>query len=106
MRRRNEPKPIHGWGWLGDAAEEAAVEATAPARPSNAVKAKQKPGAGRARVPVKGGGMQLRDDEYRRLANQQYAADHKIGIDLHGRISRSETGAWVDAWVFVGKPGR
>jgi hypothetical protein len=31
MRRRNEPKPIQGWGWLGDAAEEAAVQRMAPA---------------------------------------------------------------------------
>jgi len=104
MRKRNEPKPIQGWGWLGDAAEEAAVEATAPARPSNAIKAKQKPGNGRPPVAVKGG-MQLSDDEYRRFANQHYQPEGKIEIDPHGRVSRSEDGgAWVQGWVFVRKP--
>jgi len=37
MRKRHQSKLIQGWGWLGDAAEEAAVEAMAPARrPKNA----------------------------------------------------------------------
>jgi len=53
-------------------------------------------------VPLKGGGMQLSDDEYRRLASQHYQSEGKIEIDLHARVSRSETGAWVQSWVFVG----
>jgi hypothetical protein len=106
MRKRHESKPIQGWGWLGDAAEEAAVQRMAPARPSNAIKAKQKPGAGRARVPAKGGGKQLTDDDYRQLAQQQDESEGKVEIDPHGKVSRSETGAWVEAWVFIGKPGR
>jgi hypothetical protein len=117
MRKRNEAKPIQGWGWLGDAAEEAAVQAMAPARmlkdastATAATKAKQK-SAVRA-VPAKGSGdAQLGDDEYRRLAKQQYESEGQIEIDPHGRVSRSqdetgETGAWVKAWVFVYRPGR
>jgi hypothetical protein len=117
MRKRNEAKPIQGWGWLGDAAEEAAVRATAPARmlkdastATAATKAKQK-SAVRA-VPAKGSGdAQLGDDEYRRLAKQQYESEGQIEIDPHGRVSRSEEqtgeiGAWVQTWVFVGKSER
>jgi hypothetical protein len=102
MRKRNEAKPIQGWGWLGDAAEEAAVQRMAPAR--------RLKNASTATAVVKGkhrtGVAQLGDDEYRRLAKQQYQSKGKIEIDPHGRVSRSETGAWVEAWVFIGKPGR
>lgn len=102
MRKRNEAKPIQGWGWLGDAAEEAAVEAVAHARRLSAMNTKQKPGVGRARVPAKPrDGKQLTDDDYRQLAKQQYESEGEIEIDPHGRVSRSETGAWVQAWVFV-----
>jgi hypothetical protein len=106
MRKRNEPKPIQGWGWLGDAAEEAAVQTIAPVRRlknrSTTVAVK-----GKDRNAV----TQLSDDEYRRLAKQQYQSKGKIEIDPHGRVSRSEgqtgeVGAWVQAWVFVGKSER
>jgi len=51
--------------------------------------------------------MQLSEDKYRRLAKQQYAAEDRIEIDPHGRVSRSEDGgAWVQGWVFVSEPGR
>ncbi len=118
MRRRNERKPIQGWGWLGNAAEEAAVEAMAPARPRKngstataAMKANSKSAAGRAGVPPKpGGDHQLTDDEYRKLAKQQHESEGEIEIDPHARVSRSEDetgeiGAYVQAWVFVYKPG-
>ena len=118
MRKRNEPKPIQGWGWLGDAAEEAAVQAMAPARRLKnardtmaAVKAKQKTTAGRASAPPKpGNDKQLSDDEYRQLAKQQYEAEGEIEIDPKARVSRSEDhageiGAYVQAWVFVYRPG-
>ena len=119
MRKRNEAEAIQGWGWLGDAAEEAAVGAMAPARrmkTANAttatMKEKRKTAAGRVRLSANGCGIaQLSDDEYRRLAKQQYESEGKIEIDLHARISRSddhtgEIGAWVQAWVFVCKPER
>ena len=102
MRKRNEPKPIQGWGWLGDAAEEAAVEATAPARRLKDASTATAAVNGKHRTGV----AQLGDDEYRRLAEQQYESEDKIEIDPHGRVSRSETGAWVQAWVFVYKPER
>ena len=113
MRKRNEAKPIQGWGWLGDAAEEAAVQAMAPARrPKNAstgmtaIKTKSKSAAGGARVPAKNDFAQLSDDEYRRLAKQQHESEGKIEIDLHARISLSEDGgAWVQGWVFVHAAG-
>ena len=71
MRKRNEPKPIQGWGWLGDAAEEAAVEAVAPIRRLKsaratmpAVKPTRKCAGGELRVPVKPGtDKQVTDDE-------------------------------------------
>jgi hypothetical protein len=119
MRRRHEGKPIYGCGWLGDAAEEAAVRATAPARmlkdastATAAMKARKNSAAGGARVPVNGGGVaQLSDDEYRQLAKQQYEAEGEIEIDRKARVSRSEdqtgeTGAYVQAWVFVYRLGR
>ncbi len=90
MRRRHDPKPIQGWGWLGDAAEEAAVEAMAPAGRLKsaarvtmaAMKAKQKTPPGRARFPAEGDRIvQLSDDEYRQLAKQQYEAEGEIEID-------------------------
>jgi hypothetical protein len=112
MGTRHEGKAIYGWGWLGDAAEEAAVRAMAPARraKSASTAAKQKSPAGRTHVPAKRGVARLSDDNYRQLAKQEYAAEGKIEIDSHGRVSRSgdhtgEIGAWVQAWVFVGKPG-
>ncbi len=110
MRKRNEPKPIQGLGWLGDAAEQAAVEAMAPAgRSKNAraakatTKANRKSAAGRAGVPAKHG---MSDDDYRQLAEQHYESERKIEIDPHARVSRSESGAWVQAWVFVYRPER
>jgi hypothetical protein len=119
MRRRNEAKPIQGWGWLGDAAEEAAVRATAPARmlkdastATAAMKARKNSAAGGEHVPTKpSSSAQLGDDEYRRLAKQQYHSKGKVEIDPNAKVSRSEdqtgeTGAWVEAWVFIGKPGR
>jgi len=114
MRKRNEAKPIQGWGWLGDAAEEAAVRAMAPARrvKNAGMKGQRRSALGRAGVPANNGGVaQLSDDEYRRVAEQQYGAGGKIKIDPHGRVSRSEDqtgeiGAWVQAWVFVYKPKR
>ena len=109
MRKRNEAKPIQGWGWLGDAAEEAAVQATAPARRlknADTTRAAKKSAPGRARVPTEGGGTQPSDDDYRRLAKQQYESEGKIEIDPHGRVSRSENGgAWVQGWVFVHAAG-
>lgn len=115
MRRRNEPKPIQGWGWLGDAAEEAAVQTMAPVRRLKnaratmaAMKAKKKSAAGGEHVPTKpGSNAQVSDDEYRRLAKQQYESEGEIEIDPHGRVSRSndhtgEIGAWVQAWVWRG----
>ena len=114
MRKRNEPKPIQGWGWLGDAAEEAAVQAMAPARrvKNAGIKGQRRSAFGRAGVPANNGGVaQPSDDEYRRLAKQQYESEGKIEIDLHARVSRSEDhsgeiGAWVQAWVFVYRPER
>ncbi len=115
MRKRNEAKPIQGWGWLGDAAEEAAVQAMAPAcglknarAATVATKANRKSAAGRAGVPAKHG---MSDDEYRELAAQQYQSVGKIEIDPHARVSRSEDatgeiGVWVQGWVFVYKPER
>ncbi len=115
MRKRNEPKPIQGWGWLGDAAEQAAVQAMSPARRSKdasaataATKANRKSAAGRAGVPAKGG---MSDDHYRHLAKQQYESEGEIEIDPKARVSRSEDhtgeiGAYVQAWVFVEKPSR
>ncbi len=116
MRKRNEGKPIHGWGWLGDAAEEAAVEAMAPPRRlknASTTTAAMKPNnkknaAGRAGVPAKDG---MSDDEYRQLAKQQYESEGEIEIDPKARVSRSEDqtgeiGAYVQAWVFVYKTGR
>ncbi len=118
MRKRNEAKPIQGWGWLGDAAEEAAVQAMSPARRSKnasaataATKANRKSAAGRAGLSANDGGVAtLTDDEYRRLAAQRYESEAKIEFDPHARVSRSEdrtgeTGAWVQGWVFVLKPG-
>jgi hypothetical protein len=116
MRKRNEAKRIQGWGWLGDAAEEAAVQATAPAgRPKNAraamsfMKPKRKTAA--SHVEMKPGGTQLSDDMYRQLAKQQYESEGEIEVDPHARVSRSEDhtgeiGAYVQAWVFVYKPER
>jgi hypothetical protein len=119
MRRRNEPKPIQGWGWLGDAAEEAAVQAMVPARRLKnaranmaAMKAKKKSAAGTEHVPTKpSSSAQVSDDEYRRLAKQQYESEGEIEIDAKARVSRSEDhtgeiGAYVQAWVFVYKPER
>jgi hypothetical protein len=114
MRKRNEPKPIQGWGWLGDAAEEAAVRALPPpCRLKNAstTRAAKKSAAGRVRVPANGSGIaQLSDDEYCRLAKQGYESEGKIEIDPHGMVSRSEDqtreiGAWVQEWVFVHAAG-
>jgi len=109
MRTRNEAKPIQGWGWLGDAAEEAEVPAMVPARSRKNGGTKRKSAAGLAQVPVDGSGTQLGDDEYRRLAKQQHESQGKIEIDPHGRVSRSEDqtgeiGAWVQAWAFVYRP--
>lgn len=88
MRKRNDPKPIQGWGWLGDAAEEAAVQAMAPAGRSKnarattgATKAKQKTAPGRGQVPARGGVAQLTDNQYRQLAKQQYECEGEIEID-------------------------
>ena len=119
MRRRREGQPIYGWGWLGDAAEEAVVGALAPARrlknastATAAMRTKKESAAGGARSPVKGGGgEQLSDDEYRRLAKQHYESEGRIEIDPNANVSRSEnhtgeTGAYVQAWVFVYKPER
>jgi len=60
------------------------------------------------RLSANGSGIaQLSDDEYRRLAKQQYESEGKIEIDQHARVSRSEDGgAWVQGWVFVSEPGR
>ncbi len=120
MRKRHEGKPICGWGWLGDAAEEAAVRAMAPAGRLKsgaratvaAMKAKQRTAAGRAGAsPKPGNDKQLSDDEYRQLAKQQYESEGEIEIDPHARVSRSEDetgeiGAYVQAWVFVYRPER
>jgi hypothetical protein len=111
MRKRNEAKGIQGWGWLGDAAEEAAVEAMAPARSRKNGGRKRKSAAGLAQMPVNGSGTQLSDGEYRRLAKQQHESQGKIEIDPRAKVSRSEdeTGeirAYVQAWVFVHKPER
>ncbi len=112
MRKRNEAKLIHGWGWLEQVAEDAAVPAMAPARPlknaspaTAAIKGKQKTAAARV------SGIQLTDDHYRQLAKQQHESEGKIEIDPHGRVSRfedhtGEIGAYVQAWVFVYKPER
>jgi hypothetical protein len=55
-----------------------------------AMKAKQKTAAGRAHVPAKRGGVtQISDDEYRRLAKQQYEAEGEIEIDPNAKVSRS-----------------
>ncbi len=109
--RKRKPKAIQGWGWLGDAAEEAAVEPMAPARPLKnacAARPKKQCAAGRAGVSASHG---MIDDDYRQLAKQQYEGEGEIEIDPHGRVSRSEDatgeiGAWVQAWVFVSKPER
>jgi len=115
MRRRNEAKPIQGWGWLTDAAEEAAVQAMAPARRlknASTTRAAKKGAAGRSRMPGTGGAVgQISDDEYRRFAEQQYESEGEIEIDPHGMVSRSEDhtgeiGAYVQGWVFVYKLGR
>lgn len=103
---------------MEDAAEEAAVRAMAPARrladastTIAAMKAKRRTAAGRAWVPATGGVVQLRDSEYRRLAEQQYEAEGEIEIDPNAKVGRSEDhsneiGAWVQAWVFVYRPER
>jgi hypothetical protein len=94
-------------GLAGDAAEEAAVQARPPTHSADAIRTNQKPGAGRARAPAKpGGGKQLTDDDYGPLARQQYESHGEIEIDPHSRVSRSDTGAWVQGWVFVDKAGR
>ncbi len=115
MRTRHEPKPIQGWGWLGDAAEEAAVQAVPPdGRSKNAhatlsaMKPNKKSAAGRSGVPAKDG---MSDHDFRRLAQQRYQSEGKVEIDPNARVSSSEDGtgekgAWVQAWVFVHKPGR
>ncbi len=116
MRKRNEAKPIQGWGWLGDAAEEAVVQAMAPARRSKnatataATKANKKSAASHGETKP-GGVAQLTDDDYRQLAEQRYESEGEVEIDPHARVSRSEdrmgeTGAWVQGWVFVSKPER
>ncbi len=73
-----------------------------------ATKANRKTAAGRAGVPAKHG---MSDDDHRELAKQQYESEGEIEVDQKARVSRSEDhtgeiGAYVQAWVFVCKPGR